>query len=74
MGFRNSRKSSASSSFSSNSSSDPFVQKFIQMTHPIGPREDNFNMDEKTRQQRILAMCRKAREPWRSAKPLHNER
>lgn len=44
--------------------------KFLEMTLPIAPREDNRNMSEETRKQRLLAKCRKAQEPWKSAKPL----
>lgn len=57
----------SSSSASSSSTAD---DKFFEMTLPLAPREDNYNMPEATRQQRLLAKCRKAQEPWKSAKPL----
>lgn len=65
------RTSTASTSSSSSSPSTPVVdEKFLEMTVPISPREDDYNMSEKSRQERLLATCRKAQEPWKSAKAL----
>jgi hypothetical protein len=70
----NVRRKSSGSSLSANSSTDSIDQKFLEMTIPLAPREDNSNMSEKQRQQRMLAKCRKAIEPWKSAKPLPTQR
>lgn len=66
------RRISPASSLSrrSSSSASSMDEKFLEMTLPIGPREDNRDMSEATRKQRMLAKCRKTREPWKSAKPL----
>lgn len=65
------RRTSTVSSLSRRSSSASSMDdKFLEMTLPIAPREDNYNMSEATRKQRMLAKCRKAQEPWKSAKPL----
>lgn len=70
----NSRRKSSDSSLSASSSTDSLDHKFMEMTLPLAPREDNFNMSEKQRQQRMLSKCRKAVEPWKSAKPLPTQR
>jgi hypothetical protein len=70
MGFTSRKSSTSSKSSSANSSTESLDRMIMDNTIPMGPREDNFNMDEKTRQQRMLAKCRIAREPWKSAKPL----
>jgi len=41
------------------------------MTVPMAPREDDYNMSEKTRQAGLLAKCKRAdKAPWKNAKPL----
>lgn len=75
MGFTfNGRRKSSGSSLSVNSSTESIDQKFMDMTLPLAPREDNSNMSEKQRQQRILSKCRKQVEPWKNAKPLPTRR
>lgn len=76
MPFLARRKSSTSSSSDNynsnmNNSSTSLDSKTLSMTLPIAPREDDYNMSEETRQQRLLTKCsRKSREPWKSARPL----
>jgi len=67
------RRSSALSTLSTSSASSTksgLSIEVLEATLPMAPREDNFNMSEKDRAASLLARCRKAVEPWKSAKPL----
>lgn len=67
----NLRRKSTDSARSLSSSSSGLSDEFLGMTLPIAPREDNYNMSEEQRQQRLLAKCKRAAtEPWKSARPL----
>lgn len=68
--FTNPRKS-IDSALSANSSTSSLDDALRGMTVPMAPREDDYNMPEKTRQARLLAKCRRAdKAPWKDAKPL----
>ena len=67
------RRSSALSTLSTSSATSTnsdLSAEVLEATLPMAPREDNFNMSEKDRRASLLARCRKAVEPWKSAKPL----
>lgn len=67
------RRSSALSTLSTSSTSSTSSElsaEVLEATLPMAPREDNFNMSEKDRRASLLARCRKAVEPWKSAQPL----
>lgn len=67
----NIRRKSTDSSRSFSSSSSDLSDEILGMTLPMAPREDNYNMSEKQRQQRLFAKCKRAAtEPWKSARPL----
>ncbi|KAF7196229.1 hypothetical protein HII31_02296, partial [Pseudocercospora fuligena] len=70
--FSNRRKSTQSSS-SASSSSSSLDETLMTTTLPLAPREDDYNMSEETRRQRLLAKCKRSNiEPWKSAKPISN--
>jgi hypothetical protein len=56
---------SRSSSTSSNSSKASLPDAILEMTLPLAPREDNYNMAENTRQERMLASTKRGSIwPW----------
>ncbi|KAI5362192.1 hypothetical protein Slin15195_G058430 [Septoria linicola] len=66
-----SRRTSTQSTDSTNSSRSSIDEALMATTLPIAPREDNYAMSEETRQQRLLAKCKRVNmEPWKSAKPI----
>lgn len=70
MHFFEKRRKSTHSAFSVSSTSSP-DETLLEMTLPMAPREDNYNMSEQTRQARLLAKCKRAEKaPWKNAKPL----
>lgn len=77
MHFHLRRKSTDSmkSVHSVSSSSSDLSEEVLGMTLPMAPREDNYNMSESERQQRLIAKCKRGyKEPWKSAKPLPGKR
>ncbi|PIA94314.1 hypothetical protein CB0940_08479 [Cercospora beticola] len=69
--FSSSRRTSSPSADSTNSSRTSIDETLLANTLPLAPREDNYAMSEETRQQRLLAKCKRINmEPWKSAKPL----
>lgn len=71
MFYFNSRRKSSDSSFSASSSTSSLDATLRWMTVPMAPREDDYNMPEKTRQATLLAKCKRAdKAPWKNARPL----
>jgi hypothetical protein len=67
----NNRRASNGSALSTSSSTSSLDSTLRDMTVPIAPREDDYNMSEETRRARLLAKCKRAdKAPWRDAKPL----
>ena len=67
---RRSSALSTMSTYSTSSTNSTLSDEVLQATLPMAPREDDFNMSEKDRTASLLARCRRAVEPWKSAKPL----
>ncbi|KAK0911136.1 hypothetical protein LTR91_002883 [Friedmanniomyces endolithicus] len=68
------RRSSRSRTLSATSSDSSLDRTLWEMTLPIAPREDDYNMSEKDRQAMLLAKCKRAQAvPFRNAKslPIH---
>lgn len=59
-----------STTSSSPSSPSSIPAELLTTTLPLAPREDNSNMSEAQREARLRARCRRATEPWRSARML----
>jgi len=65
------RRSSRSRTLSATSSDSLLDRTLWEMTLPIAPREDDYNMSEKNRQTNLLGQCQRAQTvPFRNAKPL----
>ncbi|KAK5148262.1 hypothetical protein LTR32_000376 [Rachicladosporium monterosium] len=64
------RRSPRSRTISATSSDSSLDRTLWEMTLPIAPREDDYNMPEKDRQAMLLAKCKRAQTvPFRNAKP-----
>jgi len=69
MYFNNHRKSAGSLSATTSTSS--LDESLREMTLPLAPREDDYNMSEKQREARLISKCKRAEKaPWKNAKPL----
>ena len=63
-------RSVARRSSSTYSTASSLSDEVMDMTLPLAPREDDYNMSDSARRAQLLARCRLFREPWKSARPL----
>jgi len=71
MHLHTSNRRKSSDSALSASSITPLDESILKMTLPLAPREDDYNMSEKTLQARLFAKCKRTEKgPWKDARPL----